>query len=91
MRLIDADVLLKEIEDLKITVGGKQILVPEAKHTILRIIDEQPTAFDTDKVIEQLEHARRYVTIEHSYYKEHLYAIDRVEAIKIVERGREND
>lgn len=51
MRLIDADELMQEIKSLRIAVNGKSILNDDAKDTILRIIDEQPTAYDIDKVV----------------------------------------
>jgi len=53
MRLIDADALMQEIKSLKIILNGKSILSDDAKDTILRIIDEQPTAYDIDKVVEE--------------------------------------
>lgn len=61
MRLIDADALLQEIEGLSVHItglrSGKGALsnfMNEYRKTVLRIIDEQPTAFDTEKVVEQL-------------------------------------
>lgn len=43
-RYIDADELTEEIKSLKISLGGKDILSDRVKESILRIIDEQPTA-----------------------------------------------
>ena len=53
-RLIDEDVV-EEIKSLKIVLDGKDIFPTAAKDTVLRIISEQPTAYDPDKVVEQLE------------------------------------
>lgn len=65
MRLIDADALLQEIEGLSVHItglrSGKGALsnfMNEYRKTVLRIIDEQPTAFDTEKVVEQLEEVK---------------------------------
>ena len=53
-RLIDEDVV-EEIKSLKIVLDGKDIFPTAAKDTVLRIISEQTTAYDPDKVVEQLE------------------------------------
>lgn len=45
MRLIDADKLIHALAND--FIGGKK--------TLGQVIDEQPTAFDVDKVVEQLE------------------------------------
>ena len=57
MRLVDADKLItdlkKYVENIKnIRDDGKCFLTEE---NVLNIIKEQPTAFDVDKVVEQLE------------------------------------
>lgn len=54
-RLIGEDELVEEIKSLKIVLDGKDIFPTTAKDTVLRIISEQPTAYDPDKVVEQLE------------------------------------
>lgn len=63
-RLIDADALSEEIKSLQVFVAGlragKGILNEYAKmyrESVLRIVDEQPTAYDVEKVAEQLEKA----------------------------------
>lgn len=58
-RLIDEDELVEEIKSLKIVLDGKDIFPTAAKDTVLRIISEQPTAYDPDKVVEQLEELRK--------------------------------
>ena len=62
MRLIDADALLQEIESLTVRItglrSGKSALAEfmrEYKKSVLRIIEEQPTAYNLDAVVEQLE------------------------------------
>ena len=61
MRLIDADRLEEEIKSLRCTLTGlraeKGVLAyaaDEYRKSILQIIDDQPTAFDKEKVIEEL-------------------------------------
>ena len=53
--LISRSELLEEIKSLSIVLNGKQIFSDDAKDTLLRIIDEHPTAYDVDKVVEELE------------------------------------
>lgn len=52
MRLIDADLLKDAIEKEK---GDNDYMCRLCLESTKEIIDEQPTAFDLDKVIEQLE------------------------------------
>lgn len=51
MRLIDADKLKKDI--LLPNILGE--LMQKIIETYIHIVDSQPTAFDADKVVEQLE------------------------------------
>ncbi len=87
-RLIGEDELVEEIKSLKIVLDGKDIFPTAAKDTVLRIISEQPTAYDPDKVVEQLED---YGNEETSYYKNTPYekCIEECigKAIKIVKGG----
>ena len=53
--LISRSHLLEEIKSLSIVLNGKQIFSDYAKDTVLRIINEQPTAYSVDKVVEELE------------------------------------
>lgn len=82
MRLIDADELIQEIKPLKIILNGKSILSDDAKDTILRIIDEQPTAYDIGKVVGELE--------EHTHGYLSCYTGAIKEAIEIVKAGGKN-
>ena len=57
-RLIDADVLLEHIKKLECHAENKkyeQGLNDFLQCYFPQIIDNQPTAFDTEKVVEQLE------------------------------------
>lgn len=82
MRLIDADKIIDSlgISDIDLAIGA--------------VIDEQPTAFDADKVVEQLKELkmRYFLTIANtgdvdkdSAYKNIVNTIDR--AIDIVKGG----
>ena len=62
MRLIDADLLSKEINSLQVTITGLRAgkgVITECMNrygdSVLRTIEEQPTAYDTDKVVFELE------------------------------------
>ena len=60
--LISRSALMKEIESLSMRIiglrAGKGVLVEvmnEYKKSVLRIIDEQPTAYDVDAVVEDMQ------------------------------------
>ncbi|NLZ46703.1 MAG: hypothetical protein GX896_08435, partial [Clostridiales bacterium] len=77
MKLIDAD----ELKDW--ITGHCDIELDEATEgEILRVIDDQFTAFDVDKVVEQLKECERYVYDAVS--DEDNYVIDTEKAIEIV-------
>ena len=64
--LISRSTLLKEIKSLTVTVtglrAGKGILSEYAnqyKESLLRIVNEQPTAYDVDAVVERLDKKRK--------------------------------
>lgn len=50
MRLIDADKLKKDLES--VTLSNGTLL---STNTVLLLLDKYPTAYDVDKVVEQLE------------------------------------
>lgn len=91
MRLIDADRLEEEINSLRCALtglrAGKGVLAraaDEYRKTILQIIDDQPTAFDKEKVIEELRseiHLTVYDPMLAGRY------IKKERAIEIVEKG----
>ena len=59
MRLIDADKLKEAIEEEK---DDNDYMCRLCLESIKEIIDEQPTAFDVDKVVEQLEEVKKIMT-----------------------------
>ena len=77
MRLIDADVLIKYISKRPYMDNG-------LREIFETVIDEQPTAFDTEKVVEQLEE-KIEITWKHDYRAGRKDAFN--EAIDIVKKG----
>ena len=95
-RLIDADILIEEINNLgwrlydTLTLKGLSIA--------LETINQQPTAFDVDKVEKELRSLKQYDNKYDSYYDHSMYmmtdfqnetgnrTIDKV--LEIVKRGR---
>jgi len=65
MRLIDADELEGYIKILGIwdEVENKDVFTNDIKDAILKLIDAQPTAYDPDKVVEQLEKLKSLVPV----------------------------
>lgn len=59
MRLIDADKLKKDILLQNILGEPIQKIIDRYIH----IVDNQPTAFDVDKVVEQLEEVEKIMTL----------------------------
>lgn len=83
-RLINADKLIHALAND--FIGGKK--------TLGQVIDEQPTVFDVDKVVEQLEQLkmRYFLTIANTGDKKHDIAYENVgnaldRAIEIVKEG----
>lgn len=90
MRLIDADLLKESISKrLKsFNPDGTEIEVADALALVntMMEIDEQPTAFDLDKVVEQLDKVSDYYDFDEQG-KEHVQMINLTEAIEIVRGG----
>ena len=93
MRLIDADTLVK---DLSYLYTKNHIPVDMRTKEILTTIMEQPTAYDIDKVVEELEknasrYTKKYVTpYGNNGYKD-TKAISIRKAIEIVKKGGVSD
>ena len=82
-RLIDADLFMDFIkEELKQDR-------PDEIHirNIIRFLEDLPTAYDVDKVIEQLEEDADVISIPHNFSIKKKVVIDINDAIEIVERG----
>ena len=87
MRLIDADALKKDLKSVTLSNGT---LVNT--NAVLYLLEEYPTAYDTDKVVEELEeNASRYTKKYTTPYENNGYrdtkAISIHKAIEIVKRG----
>lgn len=99
MRLIDADELEGHIKILGIwdEVENKDVFTNDIKDAILKLIDAQPTAYDPDKVVEQLYGLKKYGNKYDSYWDSSLYHMTEIEnktindvvekAIEIVKGG----
>ena len=93
MRLIDADEI-----DFSKAFGGKSGFAKDMQEAAKMLVDKQPTAFDTQKVVKELEDLkmRYYFTIANTgdadkdcAYLNTANAIDK--AIEIVKRGGRDD
>ncbi len=85
MKVIDADELEGHIKILGIwdEVENKDVFTNDIKDAILKLIDAQPTAYDPDKVVDQLNDKFRVVRTDEDL--EWNRAMD--EAITIVNGG----
>ena len=88
MRLIDADKLIKKIDGYTRT---NNVEFNIACKYIIEVVKEQPTAFDVDKVVEQLEksHFHTESTFDDDGYcnDDSEEVVNLNEAIEIVKRG----
>ena len=96
MRLIDADESKKNIVETAILINHP----PSKAEELYKLIDSQPTAFDVEKVIEQLKEESRQSYADFEKYAEehnmgsgfndwHYKGLNR--AIEIVKRGGRDD
>ena len=86
MRLIDADKLMEDI--IKICKCQPYLEGMQSEIVYIQdVVDEQPTAFDVDKVVEQLEELKEWEDVDGKAY----YTMSEKQvinkAIKIVKRG----
>lgn len=81
MRLIDADKLMEDI--IKICKCQPYLEGMQSEIVYIQdVVDEQPTAFDVEKVVEQLEKESYYIDIETDRE-----VVNLNEAIEIVKAG----
>lgn len=90
MRLIDADVLKSFLLDIESTTKDKKVndTVNLVLHdAMIKFIDEQPTAYDIDMVVAELETARE------DYFDDYQSAVvyGLTLAIEIIMRGYEDN
>ena len=79
MRLIDADKLKDERRTLPMMSNWGEILIS-------LLIDEQPTAYDIDRVIEQLEKVS-FIDVDEEYADDGQRMLFLHDAIEIVKKG----
>lgn len=87
MRLIDADKLKEQFRQLK----GEESLAGMFAEEMVKMVEEQPTAYDLDKVVEDLEELRDgNYDFDCCPYKETNISCDKcrmIRAIDLVKRG----
>lgn len=79
MRLIDADALKKDLKSVTLSNGT---LVNT--NAVLYLLEEYPTAYDVDKVVEQLE---AYSNADEAERLGTMPVVELVDTIKIVKGG----
>ena len=87
-RLIDADKLLETLQDLEPHCENKDYeygMLNTIRYYMPKIINDEPTVFDVDKVVEQLESLNNAEA--DYYYASSNDVIDRDDAIEIVKGG----
>lgn len=82
MRLIDADKI-----NFKEVFGGQSDFAKDLRKAAQELIDIQPTAFDKEKVIEELKSAENYLYVNGIRITNFKF-IHTLTAIEIVEKGR---
>ena len=90
-RLIDADKLLETLQDLEPHCENKDYeygMLNTMRYYMPKIINDEPTVFDVDKVVEQLENLSNAEA--DYYYASSNDVIDRDDAIEIVKGGGVN-
>ena len=96
MRLIDADKLLEELNGFSMRITGSAnalalSVMHETKKSIAKMVDEQPTAYDVDKVVERLELDSQNIELiyptDQGYDYEDAIGIDINKAKEIVKSG----
>ena len=85
MRLIDADALLNKLckkFDIPKDWDGD---IAEPLQTVIDMIDNEPTAYDVGKVVEELENDENHLTLGGIPFKEPPIKV--TDAIEIVRKG----
>ena len=87
MRLIDADELLKELDVFSMRILGHAndlafSIMNETKKSIIRIIEEQPTAYNVDKVVEYLKENKEDIIKYINENSKSEYSLIKVEDLK---------
>lgn len=80
MRLVDAD----KIDFGKVFIGASDF-AKDTREAAQNLIDEQPTAYDVDKVVEQLDKFKTSTWSE--ILEENIEVVNLERAIKIVKSG----
>lgn len=89
MRLIDAD---KLIEELTIKAVSKDAHIISIANAVVNFVNNQPTAYDADSIIKELENAskdvsRGFLGKDGNKYHKHYKAVKLSKAIEIIKKG----
>jgi hypothetical protein len=85
MRLIDADEFKRQIAGMAIVNGYSA----QKANKMCELIDKQPTDYDVDKVLKQLEDEKSHISLLDDELEVYKSAID--DAIEIVKAGGMNN
>ena len=80
MRLKDADKLIELLE------AARAPYTAPILNGVIKVINDMPTAYDVDKVVEELQE-QSYCDIDEENYDNGYFMIDTDKAINIVKRG----
>lgn len=83
MRLIDADMLIETIKGTDTTYNPHFAIL---LNSLVNLVNEQPTAFDVDKVVEEI-YEQSYFDYDEENHDTGYCIIDTDKAIDIVKRG----
>ena len=86
MRLIDADKVIEHLE--KVIKDNPHFVNAAYIRGVQEVIKEQPTAYDIDKVVEQLE---KYSNVDEAEQLGTIPVVELTDAIEAVKAGGKND
>ena len=91
MRLIDADILIEKLKSYAECDWNKSLctMLPNVVDDCIEFVEEQTTAYDIDKVVNELEEAKHEICLSDDDLEHYQNGIDN--AIEIVKQGGADD
>ena len=91
MRLIDADILIEKLKSYAECDWNKSlcVMLPSVVYDYIEFVDEQPTAYSVDKLVDELEKSKDKGSVTKTEMLITKACVD--EAIKIVKHGGVSD
>lgn len=71
MRLIDADALIEKMK--KVEADYEDAMTRPSWWTAYSVVSEQPTAYDVDAVVKELEYQKEYFEKDRTYWADHTW------------------